>query len=100
MSVHAEPSGIVHNSKIIVFINPTAGAGRARKYLPLIERVFESFRSHAQFVITRSAEELESCAQEAILQGRNLLFTVGGDGTLQALANATFGANVILGIVP
>jgi diacylglycerol kinase (ATP) len=100
MSVHAEPSGIVHNSKIIVFINPTAGAGRARKYLPLIERVFESFRSHAQFVITRSAEELESCAQEAILQGRNLLFTVGGDGTFQALANAAFGADVVLGIIP
>src|SRR5271167_3271259 len=100
MSNHAKPSGIARDSNIVVFINPTAGAGRARNYLPRIQRVFESSSILAEFVVTHSAEELESCVQEAILRRKNLLVTVGGDGTFQALANAAFGADVLLGIIP
>ena len=100
MSLHAEAPGMLHESRIVVFINPTAGAGRARIYLPRIQRVFESSSILAEFVVTRSAEELGSCARDAILRGSDLLLTIGGDGTFQALANATFGANVVLGIVP
>jgi len=54
----------------------------------------------AQFVMTNSASELESCAQAAISQGEQLLFAMGGDGTFQSLANASFGADVVLGILP
>jgi diacylglycerol kinase (ATP) len=100
MSNHTEPSVIVRASNIIVFSNPTAGAGRARNYLPCIQKVFESSSILAEFVVTRSAEELESYVQEAILRGKNLLVTAGGDGTFQALANAAFGADVLLGILP
>ncbi|HEY6265903.1 MAG TPA: diacylglycerol kinase family protein [Candidatus Acidoferrum sp.] len=101
MSLHADAPGMLQeSSSIVVFINPTAGAGRARIYLPRIQRVFESSGILAEFVVTRSAEELGSCARDAILRGGDLLLTIGGDGTFQALANATFGANVVLGIVP
>jgi diacylglycerol kinase (ATP) len=100
MCNHAEPSVIVRASNIVVFINLTAGAGRARNYLPRIQRVFESSGIPAEFVMTHSAEELESRVQEAILRGKNLLITAGGDGTFQALANAAFGADVLLGIIP
>jgi len=54
----------------------------------------------AQFVMTNSASELESCAQAAISQGEQLLFAMGGDGTFQSLVNASFGADVVLGILP
>jgi len=100
MSNHAEPSVIVRDSNIVVFINLTAGAGRARNSLPWIQSVFESSGIPAEFVMTHSAEELESCVQEAILRGNNLLITAGGDGTFQALANAAFGADALLGIIP
>jgi YegS/Rv2252/BmrU family lipid kinase len=50
--------------------------------------------------MTNSANELESCAQAAILQGQRLLFAMGGDGTFQSLANASFGADVVLGVLP
>lgn len=69
-------------------------------YLPRIQRVFESRRVRAQFVMTSSAAELESSARNAISQGQRLLLAMGGDGTFQALANASFGADVVLGVLP
>ena len=84
----------------IVFVNSAAGGGRARNYLSRIQEVFESFHVHAQFVMTSSAPELESFAQNAISQGQRVLLAMGGDGTFQALANAAFGEDVVLGVLP
>jgi len=53
-----------------------------------------------KFAMTNSAAELESSVQNAISQGQRVLFAMGGDGTLQALANAAFGAEALLGILP
>jgi diacylglycerol kinase (ATP) len=100
MNDHAEAPSILRESPVIVFVNRVAGGGRARSYLGQIQELFESFHVHAQFVMTSSAAELESVAQNAILQGRRALFAMGGDGTFQALANAAFGADVLLAVLP
>jgi YegS/Rv2252/BmrU family lipid kinase len=100
MNLHAGPSGLLGASNVVVFVNRAAGAGRAQIYLPRIQKVFEAFRIQALFEMTRSAEELESSAKNALLQGRNLLLAMGGDGTFQALVNSSFGANVVLGMLP
>ena len=84
----------------MVFVNAVAGGGRARDYLSRIQTVFESFKVQTQFVTTNSAADLEASAQTAILQGQRILFAMGGDGTFQALANAAFGADVLLGVLP
>ena len=95
-----EASSILRDSAVTIFVNSVAGRGRARLYLAKIQKLFESFDVHAQFVMTTSAVELESSAQNAIAQGKNALFAMGGDGTFQALANAAFGADVLLGVLP
>ena len=84
----------------VVFVNSAAGGGGARVCLPRIQEVFKSLRIQAQFVMTNSASDLESRAHDQILQGQDLLFAMGGDGTFQALVNASFGADVVLGILP
>jgi diacylglycerol kinase (ATP) len=84
----------------VVFVNPDAGAGRAGARLPEIREVFASHRIPAEFLITDSALSLESLAHGAMDDGRRLLLTVGGDGTFQALANACFGRDVLLGVLP
>ncbi len=91
---------ILRESTVTVFVNSVAGGGRARFYLTKIQRLFESFLVHAEFVMTKSAEELESSTQNAISQGRRALFAMGGDGTFQALVNAAFGADLLLGVLP
>src|SRR6266849_4949571 len=91
---------ILRESAVTVFVNSVAGGGRARSYLKQIQKFFESFHVQAQFVMTNSATELESSAQTAISLGRRALFAMGGDGTFQALVNAAFGAEVLLGVLP
>jgi diacylglycerol kinase (ATP) len=100
MSDRAEVLGILRASGVMVFVNSKAGGGRAPSYLGQIQKVFESNQVQAQFVMTNSAAELERSAQDAILQRQRALFAMGGDGTFQALANAAFGTDALLGVLP
>jgi len=100
MNGSSEARSILRDSAVIVFVNFKAGGGRARHYLTQIQKLFESSQVHAEFVMTNSATELESSVQNAIAKGRRTLFAMGGDGTFQALANAAFGADVLLGVLP
>jgi YegS/Rv2252/BmrU family lipid kinase len=90
----------LRESAVTIFVNSAAGRGRAPFYLAPIQNLFESFQVHAQFVMTHSVEELQAAAHDSIVQGRRALIAMGGDGTFQALANAAFGAEVLLGVLP
>jgi diacylglycerol kinase (ATP) len=100
MSTHTVFPALLRESPAVVFVNSAAGGGRALVHLSRIQKLFESLRVPAQFVATNSAAELEASAKNVILQGRRTLFAMGGDGTLQALTNAAFGADVLLGVLP
>jgi diacylglycerol kinase (ATP) len=91
---------ILRGLPAVVIVNPLAGAGRAGKYLSSVRQVFEARRISAEFLITESAEDLESRARQAIANGHGLLVAMGGDGTLQGLANAAYGSDVVLGVLP
>ena len=84
----------------LVFLNAAAGGGRTKAYLPKVRALFEELRFPAEFLATKNAEELERHARRAIADKRKFLFAMGGDGTFQGLVNATFGKNVVLGILP
>jgi YegS/Rv2252/BmrU family lipid kinase len=84
----------------VVFVNPQAGGGRARKYLTPIQALFRSLEVPAEWITPDSAGELESVVRAAISQGHKALFAIGGDGTFQGLVNAAYGADVLLGILP
>src|SRR6266851_7182989 len=100
MNDRAETLSVLRESGVVVFVNSVAGGGRADAYLGRIQKLFESNQVQAQFVTTSSAAELEWSAQNVISQRRRALFAMGGDGTFQALANAAFGADVLLGVLP
>jgi diacylglycerol kinase (ATP) len=100
MSGHSEAPSILSESTAMVFVNPSAGGGRATFHLPQIQKLFEFFQIHAQFVATDSVAELEASVRSAISQGQRTLFALGGDGTFQALANASFETDALLGVLP
>jgi len=84
-----------------IFVNPAAGAGRrVALFASRIQKLFASRNFPAEFLSTNSADELEDSVRHAIANGRKLLVALGGDGTFQSLANAAFGSNVVLGILP
>ena len=95
-----EASSILLESAVTVFVNSVAGGGRASSCLSAIRRLFESFHVEAQFVMSNGAAELEASVRDVISQGQRVLIAMGGDGTFQALANAAFGADVVLGVLP
>jgi diacylglycerol kinase (ATP) len=84
----------------VVYVNPNAGSGRALRGLPRIRKVFAEASVPAEFISVGSAKDLESKARAAIQCGKQLLFALGGDGTFQALVNATYGSDVVLGVLP
>jgi diacylglycerol kinase (ATP) len=100
MAECVETLSLLRASPALVFVNFMAGGGRVRTYLPRIQKLFGSLEISSQFAATNSSEELESAAKQAISQGQRVLFAMGGDGTFQSLVNASFGADVLLGIVP
>ncbi len=69
-----ETLSILRESTVTVFVNSVAGGGRARFYLTQIQKLFDSFHIHEQFVMTKRALERELCAQKAISQGRRARF--------------------------
>ena len=84
----------------VAFVNPAAGGGRAGAYLPRIRKFFETHALPTQIISTSRTEELEARARECIVSGHRLLLAVGGDGTFQGLANAAFGSDILISILP
>ena len=84
----------------VVFVNPAAGGGRTADYLPRIRKIFKAHALPTEFVLTKSAVELEGRARESIASRSRLLLAMGGDGTFQGLANAAIGSDILLGVLP
>lgn len=96
----AESSLIFSLPPAVVYVNPAAGSGRALACLPKIRKIFEAASIPAEFITVGSLADLESNAHAAIESGKRLLFALGGDGAFQALVNAAYGSEVILGVLP
>ena len=95
-----EPFELSREFPAVVFVNPHAGAGRAAARVPEVREIFTNHKVPAEFVMTQSVQHLQSLVRGTIADGRRLLFALGGDGTFQGLANACFGNDVLLGLLP
>ena len=96
----ASSSPISSLQPAVVYVNPAAGGGRALACLPKIRKIFEMASVPVEFITVRSFADLETNAHAAIDRGEQLLIALGGDGTFQALVNAAYGSEVILGVLP
>jgi diacylglycerol kinase (ATP) len=88
--------------KPLFIVNPAAGGGRARKLLPLVERVAGSRTPAADVLITDRPGHAVDVARNAAAQGYSRIIGVGGDGTLHEIANGIYqaGGQAALGAVP
>jgi diacylglycerol kinase (ATP) len=99
------PSEFFRVTKSAVFVNPSAGAGRAERNLRKVRRAFEHAGIAPEFVVAASAVEMETRIRAAIADGAGLIFAMGGDGTVQAVVNAVGvvradGHGVVIGVLP
>jgi diacylglycerol kinase (ATP) len=101
MTNQVDLSGIVSREfPAVVFVNPAAGGGRASIHVRRIRNLFETHGLPTEIVPTTSGEELEARVRQCIGSGHRFLLAMGGDGTFQGLANAAFGSDILLGVLP
>src|SRR4029077_5101017 len=84
----------------LVIVNPAAGGGRARDIATRVADYFRGKGCRADFVESKSVEDLRRQARQAVAQGYCRVGTLGGDGAFHPLVEATFGLDVILGFLP
>lgn len=86
---------------IFLIVNPTAGRGRASRYLGKLVRAFDTIETH-QILETRASGDEAILATRAIAAGASILAVVGGDGTCSNVATAIIesGTDCALGVVP
>ncbi|PSR16594.1 lipid kinase [filamentous cyanobacterium CCP3] len=100
--------GIVESQIAYLIFNPVAGQGNPNTDLALIKEVLEP---QIMVNVTMTKPELDPADQareiiDHILSknehdmGRSLIIASGGDGTVSAVAGATMGTGIPLGVIP
>ncbi len=85
-----------------LFINPTAGRGRAGKRLDRIAAVFAAEGLEVDVHASRGVGDMEQQVLEFATQGGQRLVVAGGDGSVHEAVNGIMrsGASTALGVIP
>lgn len=95
--------GCLRVQAIQLIINPTAGRGRTRHFLPRLLRELSASRVLFEHRLTAQPGEACELARHAAESGARWVVAVGGDGTVHEAANGLMQAgnpDAALGIIP
>jgi diacylglycerol kinase (ATP) len=78
-------------SDIHIVVNPTAGSGKAGKIASETEQKVKAiFGSGVIMTFTKEKNDATFITRDAIMKGSSLIIAIGGDGTLNEVANGFF----------
>jgi YegS/Rv2252/BmrU family lipid kinase len=85
--------------RLALIVNPSAGGGRAGRYLPAVQERLTALGliHHAEY--TRSLDHARALAKDAARAGETAV-AFGGDGLVGAVAGALSGSDGVLGVLP
>ena len=85
-----------------LFINPTAGRGRAGRRLPSIEAMFDAAGHRLRVHRSQAVGDLENQVREFVASGGRQPLIVGGDGSVHEAVNGILRAtrSAQLGVIP
>ncbi len=86
--------------RILVIVNPVAGAGKTLRLLPRIKRWLSESPHEFLFVIPESPEEMRSEILNASAQGIDAILLSGGDGTVHQALPAIAETDIPFGFLP
>ncbi len=86
--------------KITVVINPRSGKKRAESLRSLAEELGRANDHELEFCTIAAPGDGKRFAEEANANGSERIISIGGDGTLNAVASGMVGSTLQLGIVP
>jgi len=85
-----------------VVLNPTAGGGRAAKLLPEVVSTLRRLQRSRHVYVTTAPAEATTVARQFAADGVALVVAVGGDGTVNEVANGLLDASsaAVLAVLP
>lgn len=86
--------------KVLFIINQFSGSGYRKELEGKIIAACEERSLECQIEFTMKAGHGTSLAKDAVDKGFNYVFAVGGDGTVNEVANGLLNSSVPLGIIP
>ena len=85
--------------KHIFIINPTSGKGKALKIADKIKEVCKKESLEYELIYTKGPKDATRIARKYFFS-KNIIYSVGGDGTLNEVVNGLVGSKNMLGIIP
>ncbi len=90
----------IGESMYYIIFNPTAGAGRSKKTLQVVEEYFKERGFEYEIAQTQHVGHAIELAAGAVGKGYSGIISVGGDGTILEIAQALKDTDEKLGVVP
>ncbi len=85
---------------ITVLINPGGGAAKKKDALPQLFHLLETHLPHADVQVVNHGDEVTGRARAARDAGAKIIAAAGGDGTINAVAQAVVNTDTRLGVLP
>jgi YegS/Rv2252/BmrU family lipid kinase len=85
---------------IQAIINPVSGRGSKRKIPQMIENMAKAKGYFLNVSFTEYPGHAGELTKQALREGADYIFAVGGDGTINEVATAMVYSNAVLGIIP
>ena len=89
-----------HSEKIFLIINKYAGHGQGAKALDIVVPFLEKNGKLVEYDFTNEPGHATELAQKAAIDGFDLIVAVGGDGTVNEVAQGLIGGSTPMGIIP
>lgn len=81
-------------------INPAAGNGKIDKIQNKLKETVKSLGIDGEFVKTTGGGDMVKLVQMALDKGQNTIIAIGGDGTVNEMANVLVDRKATLGVIP
>jgi len=90
----------MENSKFFLIVNLIAGQGRCKEIFPEVRKELDRYNIDYDLHYTNEPEEATDVARMGIEAGFTHIVAVGGDGTVNEVANGVVGSNAALAVIP
>ncbi|MCK4890745.1 MAG: diacylglycerol kinase family lipid kinase [Candidatus Aminicenantes bacterium] len=79
--------------KVQVIVNPYSARGKTEYRWESIKSVIKHYFTEFKYIFTEKPNQATEIAREVLSEGFNLIIGIGGDGTLNEIANGFFAGN-------
>ena len=89
-----------NKKKILFIVNPISGIGKQKTIPELIHSHIDRVQYDYSIAYTKCKGDATRIAKEAILEKIDIIVAVGGDGSINEIAQSIVNTDIILGIIP